>query len=116
MDTNNKHKTDFILNDKSSPTVTKSKRAKRIRCNECNKKRKPSDDNRQICHVCYKIKKTKALFYQKPSGNEVIDDFINHTQTNDVRRVGKMEFVPYDQFTNVKFIKLLGLMVQLTAN
>src|ERR1044072_4158258 len=104
MDTNNKHKIDFILNDKSSSAVTKSNRAKRIHCNECNKKRKPSDDNRQICHVCYKIKETKALFNQKPSGIKVIDDFIEHTQTNDVRRAGKMEFVPYDQFKNVEFI------------
>src|SRR5581483_2423958 len=70
----------------------------------------------QICHVCYK---TKIVFNCKPSGHRVIDDFIRHTQVSVVREGGKMEFVPYNQFKDVKFIaeggfskiiKLLGLM------
>src|ERR1051325_6805050 len=101
---NYKHKIDFLIsNDASSiqptQTVTKSKYAKRIRCNECNKKRKPSNNSHHICYVCYK---TKSI--SKPSGIKVIDEFIRHTQINYVKREGKMEFVPYDQFKNVEFI------------
>jgi hypothetical protein len=41
----------------------------------------------------------------KQSGNKVIDDFIRHTQRNHaIKERGKMEFVPYDQFKNIKFI------------
>ena len=101
---NYKHKNDFLIsNDASliepSQTLAKYKHKKRIRCNECNKKRIPSDKSHQICHVCYK---TKTI--SKPSGIKVIDDFIRHTQINYAKRVGKMEFVPYDQFKNVEFI------------
>ncbi|RIA94200.1 hypothetical protein C1645_873592 [Glomus cerebriforme] len=38
------------------------------------------------------------------SGNKMIDDFIRFTQTNFIKEHGKMEFVPYDQFKNIKFI------------
>ena len=38
------------------------------------------------------------------SGNKIIDDFIRNTQINLVKRAGKMEFVPYEQFKNVEFI------------
>ncbi|CAB5191701.1 unnamed protein product [Rhizophagus irregularis] len=44
----------------------------------------------------------KPLF--KPSGNKMIDDFIRYTQINYVRKEGKMEFIPYDQFKNIEFI------------
>ena len=38
------------------------------------------------------------------SGNNVIDDFIRYTLTNYIKKEGRMEFVPYDIFKNVKFI------------
>ena len=84
----------------STQTVVK-KHKKRIRCSECNKKRTPLDESHQICHVCYK---TKTVYKQKLSGNKFIDDFVKHTQINYVKQVGKMEFVPHDQFKNIKFI------------
>ena len=75
-----KQKINYSISNKSSsiqqtPTVTKHYK-KRIRCNECNKKRKPSDNSHQICYVCNRI---KIIFNQEPSGNKVIDDFIRHT-------------------------------------
>src|SRR5579862_5445025 len=95
--TNYKHKIDFLLisNDASSTqTVVKSKYKKK-KCNECNKRRKTLDERHQICHVCYKM-----MEGFKPSGNKIIDDFIRYTQINLVRKEGKMEFVPYEQFKN----------------
>ncbi|GBC30819.2 kinase-like domain-containing protein [Rhizophagus irregularis DAOM 181602=DAOM 197198] len=44
----------------------------------------------------------KTLF--EPSGNKIIDDFIKFTQVNFVRKEGKLEFVPYEQFKNIEFI------------
>jgi hypothetical protein len=100
---NNKHRIDFLLsNDTPSIQLTQAivkKRKKRIRCDECNKKRTPLDKGHQICHVCYKAKELKL------SGNKIIDDFIKYTQINYVnKKEGKMEFVPHDQFKNIEFI------------
>ena len=84
----------------SQPTQTtvRTKR-KRILCNECNQKRIFLDKSHQICQICYKA---KTIY--KPSGNKVIDDFIKYTLINDNKFAGKMEFVPYDRFKDVKFI------------
>jgi hypothetical protein len=72
------------------------------KCKECNKKRIPLYESHQICHVCYKY---QIALISKLSGNKIIDDFIRYTQTNNVEsKNGKMEFVPYDQFKNIKFI------------
>ena len=101
---NHKHKIDFLISNDTSliqTTQTIVKRNKRIRCGVCKKKRRPLVVSHQICHVCYK---TKAVFRQEPSGNKVIDDFIKHTQIHYAKKVGKMEFVPYDQFENLEFI------------
>src|SRR6266513_5536969 len=68
-----------------------------ILCNECNKR--SGVVNHQVCHNCYKA---KTLY--KPSGNKVIDDFIKYTLINGDKSAGKMEFVPYDRFKDVKFI------------
>ncbi|UZO23626.1 uncharacterized protein OCT59_015958 [Rhizophagus irregularis] len=101
--TNHNHKIDFLTsNDTSSfqptQTIVKSK-YKKEKCNECNKRRSRLDETHQICHVCYKM---KTLF--EPSGNKIIDDFIKFTQVNFVRKEGKLEFVPYEQFKNIEFI------------
>jgi hypothetical protein len=70
------------------------------KCSECNKIRKPSSENDQICYTCNKAKK-KII----PSGNKVIDDFIRYTQTNYPNNAnGKMIFVPYEKFENVELI------------
>ena len=84
--TNYKHKIDFLVSNDTSLT----------KCNEC-KKRKPLDESRQICYVCYS---TKKIF--KSSGNKVIDDFIRYTQINLDFKEGKMEFVPYEQFKSIQ--------------
>ena len=39
------------------------------------------------------------------SGNKIVDDFIRHTQY--FQGVGMKEFVPYDQFKDIKFIDKL---------
>jgi hypothetical protein len=101
--TNYKHKIDFLISNDislSQPTETtlepKIKRKIYEKCNECNKRKSHLDG---ICRNCYKM---KARF--KPSGNKIIDDFIRHTQINLIKRQGKMEFVPYNQFKNIEFI------------
>ena len=92
--TNYKHDTSL---GQPTQTIVKSKYKKK-KCNECNKNRTPLDKSHQICHVCYKAKGLKT------SGNKVIDDFIRYTQTNYIKKEGKMEFVPYDRFKNIEFI------------
>ncbi|GBB96585.1 hypothetical protein RclHR1_02790008 [Rhizophagus clarus] len=94
------------LNDTTLSQLTettlkpKGKRKTYKKCNECNKRRKPSDENQQICHICYNMKK----IFNSSSGNKIIDDFIRDTQTNLVKGGTKLEFVPYDQFENIEFI------------
>ncbi|RGB40122.1 kinase-like domain-containing protein, partial [Rhizophagus diaphanus] len=69
------------------------------KCDECNKIRTPFE-NHQICYTCYHAKK-RIL----PSGNKVIDDFIRYTHTNyPNKNNGKMIFVPYEKFENIKLI------------
>ncbi|PKK67868.1 hypothetical protein RhiirC2_558643 [Rhizophagus irregularis] len=81
--------------------VNKKKLYKYKKCSECNKKRKFLDESHQLCYICYNI---KTILKPKKSGNKVVDDFIRYTQSNRVAMIGKMEFVPYDQFKNIKFI------------
>ncbi|PKB92804.1 hypothetical protein RhiirA5_508169, partial [Rhizophagus irregularis] len=102
--TNYKHKIDFSLSDnmhlcQPAQTTVKQNSKTYKKCNECNKRRKPSAEDHQICRLCYNL---KPVF--KSSGNKVIDDFIKYTQTNFISKNGKMEFVPYDQFKNIEFI------------
>src|SRR6266496_4182679 len=102
--TNYKHKIDSLIsNDKSliQPATKVKSKYKKKKCNECNKRRKPLDESHQICHVCYKV---KIIYKPKLSGNKIIDDFIKYTQLNLVKKEGRMEFVPYEQFKNVEFI------------
>jgi len=75
------------------------KRKTKILCSECNQRRELLEENHHICGVCYKA---KLVFI--PSGNKVIDDFIMHTLTSGSKLAGKMVFVPYNQFKDVKFI------------
>src|SRR5581483_8585670 len=74
---------------------------RKIYCIECKNRMKPSDENPQICHICYKFK-TKKL---ELSGNQTIDKFIKYTQYNNTRPyVKKMVYVSYDKFENIKLI------------
>ncbi len=69
------------------------------KCNKCFKKRRSLKENHQICIICY-----QANLLYKPSGNKIIDDFINHTQINFVQESSRMKFIPFDQFTDIKEI------------
>ncbi|GES96366.1 kinase-like domain-containing protein [Rhizophagus clarus] len=102
--TNHKHKSDILLSGKnititlSQPEQNTEKLFKNKKCNKC-KRERTCDENEKICHTCFKIKTML-----KSSGNKVIDDFIIYTQINNDSRRGKLEFVPYEQFKNIKFI------------
>ncbi|RIA86620.1 hypothetical protein C1645_829029, partial [Glomus cerebriforme] len=103
---NHKHKIDILLSNDTSlskPTqiTVKPKRKSKLKilCNECNREGKRLDKSHQVCQNCYKA---KSIY--KPSGNKVIDDFIRDTLWDNNKFVGKMEFVPYDQFKDIKFI------------
>ncbi|RIA91521.1 kinase-like domain-containing protein [Glomus cerebriforme] len=104
--TNYKLKIDSLISNDTSlvqPTQAtikpKCKRKMYKKCNECNRRRKTSNESHQICHVCY-----NAKTIIKQSGNKIIDDFIRYTQTNYVHKRGKMNFFPHDQFKNIEFI------------
>jgi hypothetical protein len=97
MDQFNKVDLSILIQQTIKSKTIKSKTRKK--CNDCNKKRKILDESHQICHVCYESK-----LLSKPSGNKFIDDFIKYTQTRYVRKEGRMEFVPHDQFKDVEFI------------
>ncbi len=66
------------------------------KCNQCNRRRKPLDESHQICRICYQ---SETLY--KPSRNEFVDNFIRNSQINSGLI---MEFVPYDQFKDIRFI------------
>ncbi len=67
-------------------------------CNECLKKRR-SLKGHQICIICYQAK----LLY-KPSGSEIVDEFIKYTQINFIQESSRMKFIPFDQFKDIKEI------------
>ncbi|CAB5380510.1 unnamed protein product [Rhizophagus irregularis] len=87
--------TSLINNNQPQKTSTKSRLKK---CRECNRKRKNFNEIHQICHLCFKAKSVTL------SGNKVIDDFIRYTLTNRYKKAGKMEFVQFDRFINIKLI------------
>jgi hypothetical protein len=96
-----KLKTDFFdkLSNQSTQITVKPKRKVYNKCKDCNKRRRPLDESHEICRICYK---SNTLY--KPSGNTYVDNFIRYTQINSYLEVGIMEYVPYDQFTDIEFI------------
>ncbi|UZO02742.1 uncharacterized protein OCT59_021221 [Rhizophagus irregularis] len=111
---NYKHKISSNNTPLIQPTqITVNSKYKKRKCIECNKRKKTLDENHQICHVCYRIKK---LYKYGPSGNKVIDDFVRYTQINLVNKKGEMEFVPYEQFINIEFIAEGGFSKIYKAN
>src|SRR6266498_3189008 len=102
---NYKLKIDFLISNNMNNTSlinltqnTPKSKSKSKKCNGCNRRRKIFDETQQICCLCYAAKTVTS------SGNKVIDDFIRYTLTNRYKRAGKMEFVQYNRFVNVKFI------------
>jgi len=70
------------------------------KCNKCFKKRRSLlKENHQICVICY-----QANLLYKPSGNKIIDEFINHTQINFVQESSRMKFIPFNQFKDIEEI------------
>ncbi len=69
------------------------------RCNKCHKKRRPLKKNHQICIICY-----QANLLYKPSGNKIIDEFINYTQIDFIQESSRMKFISYDQFKDIERI------------
>ncbi len=69
------------------------------KCNKCHKKRRTLKKNNQICVICY-----QANLLYKTSGNKIIDEFIDFTQTNFVQESSRMKFIPYDQFKDIELI------------
>ena len=66
------------------------------KCNWCNKRRKPLDESHKICRICYRL--------YKPSGSELVDDFIRNSQINSGLMVNMIEFVLYYQFKDIEYI------------
>ncbi|GBC02882.1 hypothetical protein RclHR1_04880007 [Rhizophagus clarus] len=75
-------------------------------CNGCNRRRRYYNEVQQICRLCSRAK-TIPL-----SGNKVVDDFVLYTITNDSQGHGKKEYVPYNNFRDVKFTRLFVLKTQ----
>ncbi|CAG8604039.1 3859_t:CDS:2 [Cetraspora pellucida] len=77
----------------------KKNRQKNPRCKKCNHRKSHYDENSNQCKDCYRAS-LRIL-----SGNKLIDDFIESTQTfcawtNKV----KLEFIPYNQFINIEYL------------
>ena len=68
-------------------------------CKKCHKKRRFLKENHSICIICYQAN----LLYQ-PSGNKIIDEFINYTQINFIQESSRMKFIPFDQFKDIEKI------------
>ena len=94
--TNFQHEIDFLVSNDTS-TSAESKRKIMIRCIQCENVRRPSKEYHEICCTCYRSNK---LF--KSTGCKCIDDFIKYTQYKS--HLGKLEYVPYDQFKDIEFI------------
>ncbi len=47
------------------------------KCNKCFKRRRSLKENHLICIICYQVN-----LLHKPSGNNIIDEFINYIQVN----------------------------------
>ncbi|SRR6266498_4867474 len=87
----------------TSQSTQKKDESKYKKCIQCNKRRKPLDESHKICQICY-----KSNILYKPSGSESVDDFIRNAHINLGQKSNMIEFVPYDQFKDIKFIAKLG--------
>ncbi|CAG8777421.1 12446_t:CDS:1, partial [Racocetra fulgida] len=95
------------VKENKSPIPLVSRRKKNPRCKKCNIRRPHYDENSNQCKDCYRAS-LRAL-----SGNKLIDDFIESTQTfyRRCRHDKKLEFIPYKQFTNIEYLAKGGFSV-----
>ncbi|RIB09290.1 kinase-like domain-containing protein [Gigaspora rosea] len=76
------------------------------RCKKCNYRKAHYDENSNQCKDCYRAS-LRAL-----SGNKLIDDFIESTQTFYGKcNSSKLEFIPYKQFINIEYLAKGGFSV-----
>ncbi|RIB27565.1 kinase-like domain-containing protein [Gigaspora rosea] len=95
-----------LVKENERPTSLVSRHSKR-QCKKCNRKKILYDKNSDQCRNCFKV--TLRVL----SGNKIIDDFIELTQTSYgcLTRKSKLEFIPYEQFTNIKYLAKGGFSV-----
>ncbi|RIB28176.1 kinase-like domain-containing protein [Gigaspora rosea] len=92
------------------PVSLVSRRKKRQcyeKCIKCNYKRILVDKTSKLCRNCYEAS-LRVL-----SGNKLIDDFIELTQISrgSIVRDSKLEFIPYEKFTNIEYIAKGGFSI-----
>ncbi|CAG8576279.1 5951_t:CDS:2, partial [Racocetra fulgida] len=87
--------------------VSRRKRNSNPKCKKCNLKKDHYDVNPNLCKNCYRAS-LRIL-----SGNKLIDDFIESTQTfySNCRPESKLEFILYKQFTNIEYLAKGGFSV-----
>ncbi|CAG8832848.1 20696_t:CDS:2, partial [Gigaspora margarita] len=98
------------VKEKEHTTTLVSKHKKKQgfeKCKKCNRKKIPYNKNSNHCRDCYEAS-LRVL-----SGNKLIDDFIELTQTSygSLTRKSKLEFIPYEQFTNIEYFAEGGFSV-----
>ncbi|CAG8757791.1 24363_t:CDS:2 [Cetraspora pellucida] len=90
------------VKENKRPVSLVSRRKKYIskKCKTCNFKRSHYDENSNQCKYCYRAS-LRVL-----SGNKLIDNFIESTQTfyRNCKHNKKLEFIPYDQFINIEYL------------
>ncbi|CAG8787833.1 18858_t:CDS:2, partial [Racocetra fulgida] len=79
------------VKENKSPISLVSSRKTNPRCKKCNIRKPHYDENSNQCKDCYRAS-LRVL-----SGNKLIDDFIESTQTF-------YQFIPYKQFTNIEYL------------
>ncbi|CAG8742083.1 9606_t:CDS:2, partial [Racocetra fulgida] len=87
--------------------VSRRKRKINPKCKKCNLRKHYYDINLNLCKDCY------GASIRILSGNKLIDDFIESTQTfyKNCRNRSKLEFIPYKQFTNIEYLAKGGISV-----
>ncbi|RIB00348.1 kinase-like domain-containing protein, partial [Gigaspora rosea] len=82
------------------PASLVSRRKQNPKCKKCNIRKGHYDENSSQCKDCHRAS-LRIL-----SGNKLIDDFIESSQTLYIIRCNssKLEFIPYNQFTNIKYL------------
>ncbi|CAG8614456.1 25569_t:CDS:2, partial [Gigaspora rosea] len=98
-----------VIEDKH-PVSLASRRKKRKeseRCKKCNRKRFICDKTSKQCKDCYEAS------FRVLSGNKLIDDFIELAQFSyaSFTRNSHLEFIPYEQFTNIEYLAKGGFSI-----
>ncbi|CAG8489829.1 1429_t:CDS:2 [Cetraspora pellucida] len=94
------------VKENEQPVSLVSRRKRNPICKQCNLRKVHYDENSDQCKDCYRAS-LRAL-----SGNKLLDNFIESTQTfHNGRNYLKLEFISYDQFTNIEYLAKGGFSV-----